>query len=430
MTVKVVVGTQFGDEGKGKIVDLLASKFDIIARFNGGANAGHTVVADGKRFAFRLLPSGAVRQKQVAIGNGVVVDPELLTEEIGDIEVSTDKKVRLWLSDRAHVVMPYHKILDGAEKRLKGNLSSGSTRRGIGPCYGDKVTRVGFRVGDLLDEETLRTKMDTYYPLKERMLETFGLEIGSSKEDLINWCLSNGEKLSEYVRDTSLLLNQAIDEGKNLLLEGAQGTLLDIDHGVYPYGTSSNPTAGGACTGSGVPPTKIDGVIGIVKAYTSRVGEGPFPTEIEDSTGEEIREKGGEYGTVTKRPRRCGWLDLVMVRYAVRINGASSLALTKVDVLGGQPEVRVCVAYNHNGEELKEFPANLNILSGCRPVYESLPGWEDLSVDQWKDACQQGYNELPPKIISYIDYVQESLKAKVDIVSLGQDRDATIELNG
>ncbi len=425
-----MVGTQFGDEGKGKVVDLLASRFDIVARFNGGANAGHTVVVDGKHFAFRLLPSGAVRGKQVAIGNGVVVDPEVLLEEIADIEERTGREVKLWLSDRAHIVMPYHKILDGAEKKLKGDLSSGSTRRGIGPCYGDKVTRVGFRIGDLLDRDVLEAKMDTYYPLKSTILRAFGLDMGTSKEDLLSWCQSNGEKLSRYIQDTSLLVNRAIEDGKDLLLEGAQGTLLDIDHGVYPYGTSSNPTAGGACTGVGISPTKIDGVLGIVKGYTSRVGEGPFPTEIPGSIGDEIREKGGEYGTVTKRPRRCGWLDLVMVGYALRVSGASSIALTKMDVLGGQPEVKVCVAYDHNGEEIREFPASARVLSDCRPIYDSLPGWPDMPVEAWKAAGQRGFDELPPQLKNYIEYVAENLDTKVGIVSLGQDRSATIEIEG
>jgi len=428
LTVTVVVGTQFGDEGKGKIVDLLASDFDVIARFNGGANAGHTVVVGGERFAFRLLPSGAVRGKQVAIGNGAVVDPELLSQEIAQIESKTKRKVNLWLSDRAHVVMPYHKILDGAERRLKGNLSSGSTRRGIGPCYGDKVTRVGFRVGDLLDVDTLRKKMDTYYPLKKKQLETVGLEMGFSKQELLDWCTSNGERLSAYVTDTSLALNRALEEGRDLLLEGAQGTLLDIDHGVYPYGTSSNPTAGGACTGTGISPTKIDAVVGVVKAYTSRVGEGPFPTEILDGTAEAIREKGGEYGTVTKRPRRCGWLDLVMVKYSVRVNGVSGLALTKMDVLGGQPEVKVCVAYDFDGEEITEFPSDLRRLSGSVPVYEELAGWEDLTEEEWKDACHRGYDELPGQIREYVEYIQKSLGVDVSLLSLGQDRDATLVL--
>jgi len=426
LTVKVVVGTQFGDEGKGKIVDLLASSFDVIARFNGGANAGHTVVAEGQRFAFRLLPSGAVRQKQTAICNGVVVDAEQLLGEIADIEERTGREVRLWLSDRAHVVMPYHKILDEAEKSLVGKLSSGSTGRGIGPCYGDKVTRTGIRICDLLDEESLRAKLDVYYPLREKLLGAYGLKLGLSKEELVKWCLEKGTMLKRYVADTSLLLNRAIDEGKNVLLEGAQGTHLDIDHGIYPYGTSSNTIAGGACTGTGISPTRIDQVVGIVKAYTSRVGEGPFPTELDEPMASRIREKGGEYGTVTRRPRRCGWLDLVMVRYALRVNGISSLAMTKLDVLGGLREVKVAVAYEHDGEEITEFPANMRVLSACRPVYETLPGWPDLPAAVWKEVAGRGYEELPMALREYIAYVQRSLRTNVDIISLGQDRDATI----
>ncbi len=426
MTVKIVVGTQFGDEGKGKIVDLLASDFDVVARFNGGANAGHTVVAEGEKFAFRLIPSGAIRGKQVAIGNGVVVDPEVLINEIEDVESRTSRKVKLWISDRAHVVMPYHKILDGAEKRLKGDLSSGSTKRGIGPTYGDKVTRVGIRVGDLLEEDVLKGKLDTYYELKTRTLAAFDLEMEMSKEELLDFCLESGRKLSPYVEDTSVMLNRTIDEGQDLLLEGAQGTLLDIDHGVYPYGTSSNPTAGGACTGTAVSPRMVNEVLGIVKAYTSRVGEGPFPTEIEGPVADEIREKGGEYGTVTKRPRRCGWLDLIMVGYSARINGLSGLAVTKLDVLGGMDEIKVCVAYEHGGRKLTNFPASIDVLSRCEPVYESLPGWEDLSNEDWQRICKEGYGKLPTKLREYLEYVEDALKTPVEIVSVGKDREATI----
>ncbi len=426
MTVSVVVGTQFGDEGKGKIVDLLASDFDVIARFNGGANAGHTVVVGDESFAFRLLPSGAIRGKQVAIGNGVVVDPDLLIKEIDEIEARTSQEVKLWLSDRAHVVMPYHKTLDGAEKRLKGDLSSGSTRRGIGPCYGDKITRVGIRIGDLTDRKLLEEKLKTYLPLKKKILDAFGLELDVSREGLVEWCLSSGERLAKYIADTSVSLNAAVDEGKDLLLEGAQGTHLDIDHGVYPFGTSSNPTAGGACTGTGLSPRKIDEVVGIVKAYTSRVGEGPFPTEIMDSTADEIREKGGEYGTVTKRPRRCGWLDLVMVGYSARVNGLSGLALTKLDVLGGFSEIEVCVAYEIEGREITEFPANISSLSAVRPVYETLPGWEYQQDEEWKRICQDGYDELPGNVRRYVEYVEKQLGTRVEIVSVGKDRDATI----
>lgn len=428
MTVKVVLGTQFGDEGKGKIVDLLAADFDVVVRFNGGANAGHTVVVEGEKFAFRLLPSGGVRGKQVAIGNGVVVDPDTLLEEIGEIEDRTGREVKLWLSDRAHVVMPYHKTLDGAEKTLKGGLSSGSTKRGIGPCYGDKVTRVGIRAGDLIDPDMLKSKLETYYPLKKKVLEAFGLEIGITVDELLVWCGERGEKLRKFIVDTSAVLNREIDGGRNVLLEGAQGSLLDIDHGVYPYGTSSNPTVGGASTGTGIPVTRIDGVVGIVKGYTSRVGEGPFPTEIGGVIEEEIREKGGEYGTVTKRPRRCGWLDLVMVGYSVRINGVSEMVLTKLDVLGGQPEVKVCVAYDCDGEELKDFPGNLGVLSRCKPVYDSLPGWEDLTKSEWEDACKGGLDDLPPTLVEYVGYIERALGTRASMISLGQERAATLRI--
>jgi len=426
LPAQVVVGTQFGDEGKGKIVDRLADRSDVVARFNGGANAGHTVVVGGERFAFRLLPSGAIRGRQVAIGNGVVVDPDQLLSEISLLE-KRGIEVKLWLSDRAHVVLPYHKVVDGAERALKGRLSSGSTKRGIGPCYGDKVMRTGIRVGDLLDKSLLAEKIETYFPLKERLLKSYGLDLGTTKEELLEWCLNSGSRLSRYVVDTSLLLNKALDEGKNVLLEGAQGTHLDIDHGLYPYGTSSNPTAGGACTGTGIPPTKIDQVIGVVKAYTSRVGEGPFPTEIHDDLADWIREKGGEYGTVTRRPRRCGWLDLVMVKYSVRVNGVSSLAMTKMDVLAGLRKLKVCIAYEFRGDRLEEFPSNPRILAECRPIFEELPSWEDLSPGKWIEAAKAGYESIPKNARSYVEYVEEYTGVPVSIVSLGADREATIE---
>ncbi len=429
MPCTVIVGTQFGDEGKGKVVDYYREDADLIVRYNGGANAGHTVVVGGEIFAFHLLPSGVLwREKTVVIGNGVVIDPEVLLLEIDALGRRGVTLAKVFISDRAHVVMPYHKLLDAVEERFKGGLRAGTTGRGIGPCYSDKAARFGIRVCDLLDERVLKDKLDTFVPLKERLLAAYGEEAKLSKERLMEEYLDYGVKLSPYVTDTVKLLNEAILGNKRILLEGAQGTHLDIDYGIYPFGTSSNAVSGGACIGSGIPPNRIDRVIGVVKAYTSRVGEGPFPTELKNSVGEHIRERGGEFGTVTRRPRRCGWLDMVMVNYSIRVNGVSSMVLTKMDVLGGLEEVKVCVAYEYNGVELKDFPANMRILSGCKPVYETLKGWDGASRGEWSSLVEEGYNAMPRNFRRYIEYIEEAADTPVNLVSLGPERELTLPL--
>ncbi len=428
MPCTVVVGTQFGDEGKGKVVDYYSSDVDIVVRYNGGANAGHTVVVGYEEFAFQLLPSGILRSdKTVMIGNGVVLDPEVFLLEVNNLKGRGFTPAHIFISDRAHVVMPYHKIMDEAQEKFKGDLRAGSTRRGIGPCYSDKVARFGIRVCDLLDEKTLSEKLDIFVPLQEKLLAAYGEKVKLSKEELRRQCLDFGAKLSPYVADTSKLLDEAALTGKRILLESAQGTHLDIDWGIYPYGTSSNPVSGGACTGSGIPPTRIDRVIGVVKAYTSRVGEGPFPTELKSGIGTHLQEKGGEYGTVTKRPRRCGWFDLVMVNYSIRINGVSSIALTKVDVLSGLKEVKVCTAYEYKGEELKNFPANMHVLSECQPIYKTLKGWNNCSKEEWYSFLKKGYNSMPKNLRSYIAYIEEETKTPIGLVSFGPERELTIE---
>ena len=427
MTCTVIVGTQFGDEGKGKMVDYFSGDMDIIVRYNGGANAGHTVVVGNEEFAFQLLPSGILRKdKTVVIGNGVVLEPEIFFLEIDKLESRGITPAKIFISDRTHVVMPYHKLMDEAQERFKGKLRAGSTKRGIGPCYSDKVARFGIRICDLLDENALDEKLDIFLPLQEKLLSAYGEKISLSKQDIKKQCLENGIKLRPYVMDTSKLLNDAITKDKRILLEGAQGTHLDIDWGIYPFGTSSNTVSGGACTGSGVPPTKINKVIGVVKAYTSRVGEGPFVTEIKDDLGAHIRDKGGEYGTVTNRPRRIGWLDMIMVNYSIRINGISALAITKIDVLSGLKQIKVCHAYQYKGEVLRDFPANIRILSECKPLYETIEGWRECSKQEWLSFAETGYDALPPNLKHYIEYVEKIAKIPISLVSFGPNRALTI----
>ena len=427
MSCIIIVGTQFGDEGKGKIVDYYGRDVDIVVRYNGGANAGHTVVVGNEKFAFRILPSGVLRQdKTVVIGNGVVIDPDLIVSEIGELRQRGVTPAKIYISDRAHVVMPYHKTLDGIEEKFKGNLRAGTTKRGIGPCYSDKVARFGIRVCDLLDETVLKAKLDVFLPIKERVFAAYGEDVKLSKEKLKEKCLEQGAALAPYVTDTIKFLNEALLKKKRILLEGAQGTHLDIDYGIYPFGTSSNAVSGGACTGSGIPPTKINKVIGVIKAYTSRVGEGPFPTELEGRTGEYLREKGGEYGTVTGRPRRCGWLDLVMVNYSLRVNGVSSIALTKMDVLSGLEEVKVGVAYKYHEDEVKDFPANMRVLSECQPIYESLEGWEEVSKQGWLRFVEQGYEALPRACRRFIEYIEDVTGVPIHIISVGPERSLTL----
>jgi adenylosuccinate synthase len=424
----VIVGTQFGDEGKGKIVDYFGEDMDFIVRYNGGANAGHTVVIGDDKFAFRLLPSGVLwNEKTVIIGNGVVIDPKVFLSEIENLETRNVPKAQIFISDRAHIVMPYHKIMDSVEEKYKGSFRAGTTKRGIGPCYSDKIARFGIRVCDLLDEQVFNAKLDTFIPLKKRLFTAYGEKVKLKKEDLKKEYLEYGRKIAPYVIDTVKVLNEASAKGKNILLEGAQGTHLDIDYGIYPFGTSSNAVSGGACTGSGIPPTSITQVIGVVKAYTSRVGTGPFPTELDDSIGQEIRTKGNEYGTVTGRPRRCGWLDMVMVNYSIRVNGIASLALTKVDVLSGFEQINICIAYEHNGHKLKDFPANMRILSECTPIYQTLQGWSDYSKAEWRNFAKKGYVALPHHLKEYLAYIEKEARIPINVVSFGPERKFTIK---
>ncbi len=430
MPATVVVGTQWGDEGKGKIVDFIGRDAEVIARFNGGANAGHTVKVGKEIFRFHLLPSGTVRRDVLnVVGNGVVVDPAVLQEEIQDLKGRGYPVDNLRISERAHLVMPYHKVLDGLEEKLKGSLKAGTTMRGIGPCYQDKAARIGVRAGDLLDEALLRERVGAAVPMKQRLIQAYGGSETLSEEGLVQGCLMYGEAFGEYITDTSLLLHEALAEGKRVLFEAAQGTHLDIDHGIYPFGTSSNVVAGAASVGSGVGFRHIQEVVGVTKAFTSRVGTGPFPAELEGEQAAYLRDKSlGEYGTTTGRPRRVGWLDLVMVRFSARVNGLDHLAMTKLDVLAGVDPVRVCVAYQEDGTERRAFPANMRTFAGYRPVFEELKGWKDLGEEGWEEALQAGYEELPGALREYVDFVAREVGVPVGIVSVGPGREATLDV--
>jgi len=417
MSAVVLVGSQWGDEGKGKITDFLAEKADCVVRYQGGSNAGHTVEVASEKFMLHLIPSGILYPKTTCIiGNGVVVDMgEVLTELKGLQERGIDTS-NLRISSRAQVVMPYHKEIDAIEDQCK---KIGTTKRGIGPAYEDKISRTGFRICDLFDpgfKERFAQEMERKNLLLQKIYDAPGFEIEAIYAELMD----QAARLQKYVADTSLLVNQAIKEGKKVLFEGAQGTLLDIDHGTYPYVTSSYPTSGGACIGAGVGPTNISRVIGVVKAYTTRVGEGPFPTELNDANGEMLRSRGAEFGTTTGRARRCGWLDAVILRYAARINGLTDLAITKLDVLDTFATIKICVAYRYKGEILYEFPDNLGILQECVPEYIEMPGWQ-------QDISQiEHYEDLPAAARNYIAKVEELCGVKQAIVAVGPKRTQTI----
>jgi len=423
----VIVGTQWGDEAKGKITDFLAKDANCVVRYNGGANAGHTVVVNGKTYKFHLIPSGVLHGKRVYLGNGMVIDPEILMDELEDLRregVQPD----LHISDRAHVVFSFHKLEDGLQERLKGNLRAGTTRRGIGPTYSDKTARFGIRIADLLDEEVLDSKLNILIDLKQKIInQVYGEDVKIDKKKVLVKALKFGKAISEYVCDVSAEINEALDKGETVIFEGAQGTLLDIDHGLYPYGTSSSTVAGGACIGVGVGPKRIDEVIGVMKAYTSRVGTGPVPTELKNSIGERIREVGKEYGTTTGRPRRVGWLDLVPVKYSIRLNGIDKLAITKLDVLSGINPLKICIKYKCGDRMIDTIPADIRTFKECEPVYEEIEGWE-ASLD-WRKIVQKGYEALPEQAKEYLKRIEEHVKIPISIISVGPERSETIILN-
>jgi len=423
----VIVGTQWGDEAKGKITDLLAKDADCIVRYNGGANAGHTVVVEGKTYKFHLIPSGVLHGKRVYLGNGVVVDPEILLDELENLR-REDFQPDLHISDRAHVVFSFHKLEDGLQERLKGSLRAGTTKRGIGPTYSDKAARFGIRIADLLDEETLKAKLDVLVDLKQKIInQVYGEDVKLDKKEILEEASRFGRAVSNYVCDVSAEINEALDKGETVIFEGAQGTLLDIDHGLYPYGTSSSTIAGGACIGAGVSPKRIDEIIGVMKAYTSRVGTGPLPTELKNSIGERIREVGKEYGTTTGRPRRVGWLDLVPVKYSIRLNSIDKLVITKLDVLSGLNPLKICIKYRCGNKIIDTMPADIRTFEKCEPIYEELEGWE-ANVN-WERIVKGGYEALPEQAKEYIQRIEEHVKVPISIISVGPERRETIILN-
>ncbi|GED18287.1 MULTISPECIES: adenylosuccinate synthase [Kurthia] len=420
MTSVVVVGTQWGDEGKGKITDFLSKQADIIARFSGGDNAGHTIQFEGETYKLHLIPSGIFyADKRSVMGNGMVINPESLVKELKGLQERGVDTSNLRISNRAHVILPYHIHQDKVDEASRGDAKIGTTCKGIGPCYTDKVQRIGIRIADLLDKEVFEEKLRTNLELKNRLFTKFYEVEGLEFDDIFEKFYAYGQEIAPYVTDTSKILNDVMDEGGKVLFEGAQGVLLDVDHGTYPYVTSSNPVAGGVTTGTGVGPASINRVIGVSKAYTSRVGDGPFPTELFDEVGNQIREVGREYGTTTGRPRRVGWFDTVVVRHSRRVSGITDLALNSIDVLSGLDTVKICVAYDYNGERITEYPANLHIIEQCKPIYEELPGWdEDITgVRRLED--------LPENARKYVERVSELTGIRIATFSVGPDRDQT-----
>lgn len=419
-----VVGSQWGDEGKGKITDFLAQKADVIVRYQGGPNAGHTVVVEKEVYKLHHLPSGILYPgKKCILGNGMVLDPVILQNELESLKQRGIVPDKLFISDRAHLIMPYHKKLDELEENSRNAQKIGTTRRGIGPAYVDKISRQGLRCGDFQDEGALKEKLTGILRAKNEIFSKMYGEEGITMEELEAEYLPAARKLLPYITDVSLLLAEELEKGSKILFEGAQGTMLDIDHGTYPYVTSSSPVSGGVSIGAGVPPSRIGKVLGVAKAYTTRVGEGPFPTELKDHIGDRIREKGREYGTTTGRPRRIGWLDLVALKHACRLNGFNRLAITLFDVLSGLKTLKMATAYRYRDTLLEHFPANLHILEQCNPVYIELSGW-DKDISEVKT-----FADLPPEAQKYLRTLEEFLKVKIALVSVGPRRDQTIVLD-
>jgi len=422
MSTNIIIGAQWGDEGKGKIVDLLSKNADYVVRYQGGANAGHTIKFDDKEVVLHLIPSGIFNGDAVCIiGNGVVVDPAALVDEIKGVEeIGTDLKDRFFISNSAHVILPYHKILDNVREKSRGDDAIGTTGRGIGPAYVSKVARVGIRMGDLLNSDRLEQQVRTNVTEINKSLKHVHNEPEIDADDILFNLKPIAEQIKPYICNTTAILHKAVASRSNILLEGAQGSLLDVDHGTYPFVTSSSPTAGGACVGSGVPPTAIDHAIGITKAYSTRVGNGPYPTELHGDIGKKLRKNGAEFGATTGRPRRCGWLDLVALKYAVNLNGMDQLALTKMDVLDDFDEIKVCTHYEIDGEETDIYPVETGALEHVKPVYKMFPGW--------KTSCQiaANYESLPEKARTYIEFIEEYTGSRCSIISTGPGRTQTL----
>jgi adenylosuccinate synthase len=421
MSATVILGAQWGDEGKGKVTDLYSESAEVVVRYQGGNNAGHTIVVDGERFALSLIPSGVLYpQVTPVIGNGTVIDPAVLLQEMETLRSRDIDPDRVRVSGNAHIIMPYHRKLDAVLERFLGEQQIGTTKRGIGPAYMDKYSRHGIRMQDLFDAKIFRAKLETNLKDKNRQLTKVYNQLPMDLDEIYDKYLGYADQLLEYVTDTSLLVWEAIHGGKNVLFEGAQGTLLDIDHGTYPFVTSSNPTAGGACTGSGIGPRDIDRVIGVTKAYISRVGTGPFPTELHDEIGDALIDIGGEYGVVTGRRRRCGWLDAVALRYSARVNGLSEIALTKLDILSHFDTIKIAVAYESLGERYAEFPRQQRVLYNCEPVYEEMAGWR-TDISEVRE-----YRDLPRAAQRYVERVEALAGVPITSVGVGPGREATL----
>ncbi len=421
MTVTLVIGTQWGDEGKGKVVDYFSKDADYVVRFQGGNNAGHTIKVEDEIYKLHLIPSGAIQGKIGIIGNGVVIDPKVLINEIDEL-TNRGIKPKLLISDRANIIMPYHKILDGAEEQYLDEKKIGTTKRGIGPCYSDKVSRNGIRAIDLTDKKTLSKLLDRIVPIKQKIIDIYRIDKKIDKKEILEVYSNYGKQLKNYITTTHIELNKSIQKGKNILLEGAQGTMLDVDFGTYPYTTSSHVIAGGSTIGTGIGPKHINEIIGIVKAYTTRVGEGPLPTELFDEMGKYLQQKGHEFGTTTSRPRRCGWLDLVVVRHACMISGITKLAITKLDVLDSLKQVKICTHYQLNGKKIDYFPANIEDVKQCKPIYKEFKGWNKIDKNSSK------FSDIPKEAQEYLRFIEKELQVPIAVISIGPGRRETIEI--
>lgn len=421
MTVTLVIGTQWGDEGKGKVVDYFSKDADYVVRFQGGNNAGHTIKVEDEIYKLHLIPSGAIQGKIGIIGNGVVIDPKVLINEIDEL-TNRSIKPKLLISDRANIIMPYHKILDGAEEQYLDEKKIGTTKRGIGPCYSDKVSRNGIRAIDLTDKKTLSKLLDRIVPIKQKIIDIYRIDKKIDKKEILEVYSNYGKQLKNYITTTHIELNKSIQKGKNILLEGAQGTMLDVDFGTYPYTTSSHVIAGGSTIGTGIGPKHINEIIGIVKAYTTRVGEGPLPTELFDEMGKYLQQKGHEFGTTTSRPRRCGWLDLVVVQHACMISGITKLAITKLDVLDSLKQVKICTHYQLNGKKIDYFPANIEDVKQCKPIYKEFKGWNKIDKNSSK------FSDIPKEAQEYLRFIEKELQVPIAVISIGPGRRETIEI--
>ena len=420
MTVNLVIGTQWGDEGKGKVVDYYSKDANYVVRFQGGNNAGHTIKVGEEVYKLHVTPSGVIQGKIGVIGNGVVIDPEILIKEIDELK-KRGIKPKLMISDRANIIMPYHKILDGAEESFLGDKKIGTTKRGIGPCYSDKISRNGIRATDLLNKDSLGKKLDIVLPIKQRIFKAYGIDEKLDKKQIMKQYLDYGKELKEHISRTHIELNKAIKSKKNILFEGAQGSMLDVDFGTYPFTTSSHTISGGSSIGTGIGPKNLNDIIGIVKAYTTRVGGGPMPTELFDKTGKHLQNKGHEFGTTTSRPRRCGWLDLVVVKHSCMLSGVTKLAITKLDVLDGLDKIKICTKYKLNGKEIDYFPADINDVEKCKPIYKELKGWKEI-----KNAKK--LSDLPKEAQEYLKFIEKETGVAISLVSIGPGRKETIEV--